>query len=134
MKVKMILPALTEAESPFWRPIKYSLFPPLGLATLAGYCDPGDKIDVQDEEHLKFEVNYTPLSWRKRYNLVKGATHGLCHNLTQLGPLHDQTIGRSYQFRGGRMDGHGAHDRGRQETPDTGKDQAAQISDEKREG
>ena len=35
MKVKMILPALTEATSPFWRPIKYSLFPPLGLATLA---------------------------------------------------------------------------------------------------
>jgi phytoene desaturase len=38
--------------------------------------------DLQD--HIKFEVNYTPLSWRKRYNLVKGATHGLCHNLTQL--------------------------------------------------
>lgn len=36
------------------------------------------------EQHIKFEVNYTPLSWRKRYNLVKGATHGLCHNLTQL--------------------------------------------------
>ena len=35
MKVKLILPALTEATSPFWRPIKYSLFPPLGLATLA---------------------------------------------------------------------------------------------------
>ena len=35
----MILPALTEATSPFWRPIKYSLFPPLGLATLAGYLD-----------------------------------------------------------------------------------------------
>jgi hypothetical protein len=34
MRVKMILPALTEAASPFWRPIKYSLFPPLGLATL----------------------------------------------------------------------------------------------------
>ena len=31
MKVKMILPALTEATSPFLRPIKYSLFPPLGL-------------------------------------------------------------------------------------------------------
>ena len=37
MKVKMILPALQEAESPYWRPIKYSLFPPLGLATLAAY-------------------------------------------------------------------------------------------------
>jgi len=49
MHIKMILPALTEAKSPFWRPIKYSLFPPLGLATLAAYCDPGDKIDLQDE-------------------------------------------------------------------------------------
>ena len=37
------------------------------------------------EDHLKFEINYTPLSWRKRYNLVKGSTHGLGHTLTQLG-------------------------------------------------
>ncbi|HXQ33404.1 MAG TPA: phytoene desaturase family protein, partial [Anaerolineales bacterium] len=37
------------------------------------------------EAHLKFEVNYTPLSWRKRYNLMKGSTHGLSHNLMQLG-------------------------------------------------
>jgi phytoene desaturase len=37
------------------------------------------------EAHLKFETTFTPLSWRKRYNLVKGSTHGLCHNLTQLG-------------------------------------------------
>jgi phytoene desaturase len=37
------------------------------------------------ESHIKFETNFTPLSWRKRYNLVKGSTHGLCHNLTQLG-------------------------------------------------
>jgi radical SAM superfamily enzyme YgiQ (UPF0313 family) len=49
MKVKMILPALTEAKSPFWRPIKYSLFPPLGLATLAGYLDDTDEITLQDE-------------------------------------------------------------------------------------
>ncbi|MGZ5286856.1 MAG: B12-binding domain-containing radical SAM protein, partial [Flavisolibacter sp.] len=49
MKIKMILPALTEAKSPYWRPIKYSLFPPLGLATLAAYCDPHDEIELQDE-------------------------------------------------------------------------------------
>jgi phytoene desaturase len=36
------------------------------------------------ETHLKFEVNFTPLSWRRRYNLVKGATHGLSHTLTQM--------------------------------------------------
>jgi phytoene dehydrogenase-like protein len=35
-------------------------------------------------EHIKFETSYTPLSWRKRYNLAKGATHGLSHNLRQL--------------------------------------------------
>ena len=49
MKIKMILPALTEAESPFWRPIKYSLFPPLGLATLAAFFSPDDEIELQDQ-------------------------------------------------------------------------------------
>jgi phytoene desaturase len=39
------------------------------------------------EEHLKFEVCYTPISWQKHYNLTKGATHGLSHTLTQLGYL-----------------------------------------------
>lgn len=37
------------------------------------------------QEHLKFEVTYTPLSWCKRYNLMKGSAHGLCHNWKQLG-------------------------------------------------
>lgn len=37
------------------------------------------------EDHIKFETTFTPLSWNKRYNLMKGSTHGLCHNLTQLG-------------------------------------------------
>jgi radical SAM superfamily enzyme YgiQ (UPF0313 family) len=55
MKIKMILPALTEAKSPYWRPIKYSLFPPLGLATLAAYCSPDDEVDLQDE-HVE-EIN-----------------------------------------------------------------------------
>lgn len=49
MKIKMILPALTEAKSPYWRPVKYSLFPPLGLATLAAYCNDEDEIILQDE-------------------------------------------------------------------------------------
>ena len=39
MRIKFILLALEEAKSPYWRPIKYSLFPPLGLATLASLCD-----------------------------------------------------------------------------------------------
>jgi phytoene desaturase len=37
------------------------------------------------EAHIKFETCFTPLSWRKRYNLTRGSTHGLCHNLMQLG-------------------------------------------------
>ena len=46
MHVKLILPSLQEAGSPDWRPIKYSLFPPLGLATLAAYLDPSDQIEL----------------------------------------------------------------------------------------
>ena len=49
MKVELLLPALTEAKSPLFRPIKYSLFPPLGLATLAAYLDPADDVRIQDE-------------------------------------------------------------------------------------
>ena len=60
MKVKMILPALTEAKSPFWRPIKYSLFPPLGLATLAGYLDPDDEIVIQDEHVEQLDLSDEP--------------------------------------------------------------------------
>jgi phytoene desaturase len=39
------------------------------------------------EAHIKFEETYTPPSWRNRYNLVKGSTHGLAHTLTQLAYL-----------------------------------------------
>lgn len=60
MKVKMILPALAEAESPFWRPIKYSLFPPLGLATLAAYLSPDDEIELQDQHVETLELNDAP--------------------------------------------------------------------------
>lgn len=60
MKVKMILPALTEAESPFWRPIKYSLFPPLGLATLAAYLSPDDVIDLQDQHVETLNLDDSP--------------------------------------------------------------------------
>src|SRR5438067_1661697 len=60
MRVKMILPALTEATSPFFRPIKYSLFPPLGLATLAGYLDPDDEVEIQDEHVETLDVDDHP--------------------------------------------------------------------------
>lgn len=60
MKVKLILPALAEAESPFWRPIKYSLFPPLGLATLAAYLSPDDEIDLQDQHVEELNLDDSP--------------------------------------------------------------------------
>src|ERR1700750_2727868 len=58
--VKLILPALTEATSPFWRPIKYSLFPPLGLATLAAYLDPNLEITLQDEHVERLDLDDDP--------------------------------------------------------------------------
>jgi radical SAM superfamily enzyme YgiQ (UPF0313 family) len=60
MKVKMILPALTEAKSIYWRPIKYSLFPPLGLATLAGYLAEDDEVTIQDEHVEALDLNDNP--------------------------------------------------------------------------
>jgi radical SAM superfamily enzyme YgiQ (UPF0313 family) len=60
MKVKMILPALTEAKSPYWRPIKYALFPPLGLATLAGYLDDDDEVVIQDEHVEPLDLDDEP--------------------------------------------------------------------------
>ncbi|MFI5952825.1 B12-binding domain-containing radical SAM protein [Cryptosporangium sp. NPDC051539] len=54
MRVLLILPALTEATSPAFRPIKYSLFPPLGLATLAAYLPDDDEVRIVDEHVERF--------------------------------------------------------------------------------
>src|SRR3954451_19541119 len=60
LHVKFILPALTEATSPYWRPIKYSLFPPLGLATLAAYLRPDDEATIVDEHVEMLTTEDTP--------------------------------------------------------------------------
>lgn len=60
MKFKFILPSLTEAESPFWRPIKYSLFPPLGLATLAAYLSEDDEAQIVDQHVQELDLNDSP--------------------------------------------------------------------------
>ena len=60
MKVKMILPSLQEAGSPSWRPFKYSLFPPLGLATLAAYFSDDDEIEIQDQHVEMLTLDDTP--------------------------------------------------------------------------
>ena len=59
-RVKLVLPALTEATSPFWRPIKYSLFPPLGLATLAAFLDPNLEITLEDEHVRALDLDDDP--------------------------------------------------------------------------
>ena len=60
LRVTFILPALTEATSPFWRPIKYSLFPPLGLATLAAYLRSDDEAVIVDEHVERVETHDHP--------------------------------------------------------------------------
>lgn len=56
----MILPALTEATGPLFRPIKYSLFPPLGLAGLAAYLDGDDQVTLTDEHVERLALDDTP--------------------------------------------------------------------------
>ena len=56
----MILPALLEANSPGYRPIKYALFPPLGLAGLAGYLDDADEVELVDEHVHTLSIDDEP--------------------------------------------------------------------------
>ena len=60
MRVKLILPAVTEAKSPFFRPVKYALFPPLGLATLAAYLQDRDEVTIVDEHVETVELDDEP--------------------------------------------------------------------------
>ena len=60
MRVKMILPALLEATDPGFRPIKYALFPPLGLASLASYLDPDDEVTLEDEHVQRLDLDDDP--------------------------------------------------------------------------
>ena len=46
-----------EATSPYWRPIKYSLFPPLGLATLAALLAPDDEAVLVDEHVQRLHID-----------------------------------------------------------------------------
>jgi phytoene desaturase len=51
-------------------------------AVLAGLAREG----ISDlDQHLKFEICYTPRDWAGRFNLAKGAAFGLSHNFTQVG-------------------------------------------------
>ena len=60
LSVKFILPSLTEASDPSWRPIKYSLFPPLGLATLAAYLSVDNHAVIVDEHVERLTLDDAP--------------------------------------------------------------------------
>jgi radical SAM superfamily enzyme YgiQ (UPF0313 family) len=60
LQVKFILPALKEASDQQWRPIKYSLFPPLGLATLAAYLTQDDRAVIVDEHVEALRLDDAP--------------------------------------------------------------------------
>jgi radical SAM superfamily enzyme YgiQ (UPF0313 family) len=60
MHVKFILPSLVECESPQFRPIKYSLFPPLGLASLASWCAADDRVEIVDQHVMPLLLDDSP--------------------------------------------------------------------------
>jgi len=86
VKIKFILPALQEAKTPFWRPIKYSLFPPLGLATLAAFCSEEDEVSIVDEHIEELTYDDSP-------DLV-------CIQTYITNALHAYEIGDYYRQRG----------------------------------
>jgi phytoene desaturase len=48
-------------------------------------------------EHIKFEVCFTPRDWQNRYNLTKGASHGLSHTFLQVGYLRPKNRHARYR-------------------------------------
>ncbi len=49
------------------------------------------------EQHIKFQVAYTPRNWLTMYNLAKGAAFSLSHNFMQVGYLRPQNRHRQYR-------------------------------------
>jgi phytoene desaturase len=57
-----------------------------------------ETIGIDDiADHIRFEEVLTPLSWAHQHNLVKGATHGLSHTLTQMAYFRPSNRHRRYQ-------------------------------------
>jgi phytoene desaturase len=55
-------------------------------------------IGVSDlEDHIKFEVSYTPRDWQSRYNLTKGSCHGLSHHIMQMAYLRPRNRHSRYR-------------------------------------
>ncbi|MBC8489013.1 MAG: hypothetical protein H8D45_23580 [Bacteroidetes bacterium] len=50
------------------------------------------------EKHIKFEVCYTPQTWKTFFNLSRGATFGsLSHNIMQMGYLRPHNNHKTYR-------------------------------------
>jgi phytoene dehydrogenase-like protein len=49
------------------------------------------------EQHIKFEIAYTPQQWKSMYNLEKGSAFGLSHNFSQVGYLRPQNRHARYK-------------------------------------
>lgn len=96
LKVKCILPALTEATDPYWRPIKYSLFPPLGLATLAAYLSPDDEAVIVDEHVEPLTLEDAPdlvaAGWKKCEHLWHAIIRA--RQLNRVTPLLEAVLSR----------------------------------------
>ncbi|HYA98972.1 MAG TPA: phytoene desaturase family protein [Ktedonobacteraceae bacterium] len=52
---------------------------------------------VDLEQHLKYEVSYTPRDWLNLFNLAKGAAFGLSHNFMQVGYLRPHNRHHTYR-------------------------------------
>jgi phytoene desaturase len=56
------------------------------------------EIGIPDiEKHIKFEAIHTPNDWLNLYNLTKGSTLGLAHNLTQIGYMRPHNQHKRYK-------------------------------------
>ena len=56
------------------------------------------KMGISDlDQHIKFEVSYTPHDWKRMFNLANGAAFGLGHNFSQVGYLRPQNRHRRYR-------------------------------------
>jgi phytoene desaturase len=57
-----------------------------------------NQVGVSDlHQHIKFEIVYSPLDWKERFNLEKGAAFGLSHNFQQVGYLRPQNRHARYK-------------------------------------
>jgi phytoene desaturase len=63
------------------------------------------KAGLEDiEDHIKFEISFTPEDWKKVFNLTRGATFGLGHTIFQMGYFRPHNRHKRYKnlyFTGG---------------------------------